>query len=64
MLSGDAGNDTITGDGGGDTMSGGRGADRIDAADRRRDFIAGGPGRDSAGADPADATSSIEVRLG
>ena len=63
LLQGGAGSDTITGGGGHDAMLGGEGADRLEAADRLRDRVEGGPGGDAARTDAIDRTSGIEERL-
>ncbi len=53
LLGGD-GADSITGGPGQDTIEGGRGADLIQAADRQRDVVRCGPGRDRVIADKID----------
>jgi hypothetical protein len=65
-LSGGSGKDLLIGGSGRDRMSGGPGNDRILAADRRRDLVDCGPGRDSVEADRFDRLRRCErvVRLG
>jgi Ca2+-binding RTX toxin-like protein len=48
LVYGGPGDDRISGDGGADVLYGNAGRDRIGARDRRRDWLHGGAGRDSA----------------
>ena len=61
-LDGGAGNDLIVGGPGVDSIVGGAGRDVIRAVDGARDWIDGGPGVDTAGVDPGDWTSLVEIR--
>ena len=57
------GNDRLVGGAGADRLEGGSGADTLDARDRRRDVLVGGPGRDTAIADRRlDRLTGVERR--
>ena len=59
-LAGGSGNDRLNGGSGRDRLSGGSGNDRIIAADRRRDLVDCGPGRDRVRADRFDRLRRCE----
>ena len=61
-LDGGAGADTIVGGAGRDVMVGGAGNDAFFAADKTRDRLSGGPGRDRATVDPNDRVLGVERR--
>jgi Tol biopolymer transport system component len=64
VISGGSGSDLITGDGGRNSISGGSGNDRIGAANRQRDAVNCGAGRDSVQADRFDKLRGCEhVRI-
>lgn len=62
ILAGD-GADLLRPGKGGDTVFAGRGNDRVEARDRERDRINGGPGRDWARVDPKDSVAAVETLL-
>jgi TolB protein len=58
---GGGGNDVLVGGLGPDLLDGGAGADVFGARDRTRDYVAGGPGSDTAYVDPVDVRSTLET---
>jgi RTX calcium-binding nonapeptide repeat (4 copies) len=62
-LSGGAGNDALHGGAGVDVFAGGAGADLIDARDRLRERVNGGPGRDRVRVDRTDRLTAVERRF-
>jgi hypothetical protein len=60
-LNGGRGNDTIDGGLGNDLLSGGAGDDTINAQDGFADFVACGPGNDTANVDTLDVVSECEI---
>jgi Ca2+-binding RTX toxin-like protein len=60
QLRGGAGADRLFGEGGADVLLGGAGADRISAADRKRDTVDCGAGRDTATVDRIDKVRNCE----
>jgi Ca2+-binding RTX toxin-like protein len=60
-LRGSSGRDRLVGGGGRDVLLAGPGNDTLVARDRRRDWVAGGTGRDRARVDGIDSRHSIEV---